>query len=192
MPVILYARHGETDWNAEHRFQGQREVPMNAKGLAQARSHGSRLAGAGIDLSDFRFVSSPLGRARETMRLIRTGLGLDPEGFTTDPVLLEASYGDFEGMTYSEMAAAHPDFVEWRARDRWNSLPPNGESLAMVRERVRPFLDGLRNDTLIVAHGALGRAVRQLLLGLDEEEAAHFDFPQDCVFRFENGREERL
>lgn len=191
-PIIFYARHGQTDWNAEHRFQGRREVPMNERGLEQARSHGRRLAASGIDLSGFRFISSPLGRARETMRLIRTELALPPDDFETDDVLLEASYGDFEGLTYAEMASAHPEFVEWRLRDRWNSLPPNGESLALVRERIRPFFETLEGDVFLVAHGALGRAVRQLLLGLPEEEAANFEFPQDCIFRFEAGEERRI
>src|SRR6266850_7725781 len=80
-PVLYFARHGETDWNAERRLQGQHDVPLNALGREQASRCGGILRDLltrdGRPTDDFDYVSSPLGRARETMELMRFGLGLD-------------------------------------------------------------------------------------------------------------------
>ena len=79
-PLLYYIRHGETDWNRESRLQGQRDIPMNANGRAQARRCGEILRELlAREPSDRApdFVSSPLGRARETMELARAALGLD-------------------------------------------------------------------------------------------------------------------
>ena len=74
-PTIYYIRHGETDWNVAGRLQGRHDVPLNARGRAQAIHCGDILhdlfARDGRDPADFDYVSSPLGRARETMELVR-------------------------------------------------------------------------------------------------------------------------
>jgi probable phosphoglycerate mutase len=70
-PLVYYIRHGETDWNAESRLQGQRDIPINARGREQARRCGEILRDLltrdAIDPAQLDFVSSPLGRARETL-----------------------------------------------------------------------------------------------------------------------------
>jgi broad specificity phosphatase PhoE len=80
-PVLYYIRHGETDWNAGHRLQGQADTPLNAAGQAQAQRCGKilrkLLALRGQDAAALDYVSSPLSRARVTMELIRGTLGLD-------------------------------------------------------------------------------------------------------------------
>ena len=79
-PELFICRHGQTDWNAEGRLQGQVEVPLNDTGRAQARRNGRHLLELlGDRAKDFAFLASPLGRASETMRIIRLELGLDPE-----------------------------------------------------------------------------------------------------------------
>ncbi len=89
-PLLYFMRHGETDWNAERRLQGQHDIPLNALGRRQASRCGEIMRALferdGRDPESFDFVSSPLGRARETMELMRTGLRLDPARYRTDPV----------------------------------------------------------------------------------------------------------
>ena len=189
-PVIFYIRHGQTDWNAQYRFQGQRDVPLNDTGRAQALDNGRRLAGLIGKAAGFDFFSSPLGRARETMEIIRAAMGLPREGYAIDERLIEASYGELEGMSLSGIEHDRPELMELRQDDRWNFTPPAGESLAMVSKRVAPFFDELSAPAVVVAHGAVGRTVRHHLAGTPIQDAAHYIFPQDRFFRFEDGGEE--
>src|SRR5690606_32233692 len=77
-PTIYLVRHGQTDWNAEYRLQGQADTDLNETGRAQAGRNGRRLAGLVADPAGFDFVSSPMRRTRETMERLRAAMGLDP------------------------------------------------------------------------------------------------------------------
>ena len=191
-PVIYYVRHGQTDWNAQYRFQGQKDIALNDTGRTQALGNGRKLAGLIGDGAGFDFFCSPLGRARETMEIIRTAMGLPREGYTIDERLIEASYGELEGMSLSDIERDRPELMELRDQDRWNFTPPAGESLAMVTQRIAPFFDKLKAPAIIVAHGAVGRTVRHHLAGTAKEAAGHYAFPQDRIFRFEDGEEELI
>src|SRR5581483_1314115 len=96
-PILYFVRHGETDFNAAQRLQGQYETRLNARGQGQAKICCGVLAELfardGIAAAKMAYVSSPLNRARETMEIVRRGLGLDPQGYATDPRLMEISYG---------------------------------------------------------------------------------------------------
>src|ERR1044071_6727991 len=102
-PRLYYIRHGETDWNVEWRLQGQRDIPINARGRIQARRCGEilrdLLARDAVDPAQLDFVSSPLSRARETMELLRGAAGLDPNGYRQDAQLAEILFGQWEGFT---------------------------------------------------------------------------------------------
>ena len=77
--ITLYLiRHGETDWNKAQRYQGQRDIPLNDTGRAQAARNGAVLRRYLPDIETYDFVSSPLSRAIETMELLRGAMGLDP------------------------------------------------------------------------------------------------------------------
>ena len=191
-PMLYYLRHGETDWNAELRFQGQKDIPLNARGREQARSNGMRLAELISNPSELDFVASPLGRARETMEIVRAEMGLDPGNYRIDGRLIEASYGDLEGTTLAEFKAMAPDEHKLRKQTRWTYCPRNGESHAMVLARVLPFYVELQRPTLVCAHGVVGRAIRQHVLAMDRDEAADFTFPQDRVFLWHDGVERQL
>ena len=188
-PTIYYIRHGETDWNAEQRFQGRRDIPLNALGQSQADENGRKLkellgTGEGLD-----FIASPLGRTRETMERVRAGMGLPPEGFRTDDLLLEISYGDFEGRTLSDLKANDNELHRYRKANAWIFQPPNGESHEMALERVARWYESLNGDCVVVAHGAIGRVVRYHLLELDKQEAARYPFPQDKICILSKGKE---
>src|SRR6185503_9842367 len=82
---LYYVRHGETDWNRDQRYQGQKDIPLNATGRSQAARNGKVLAGAlGERATGLDYVASPLERACETMQIVRRELGLPPDAFRTD------------------------------------------------------------------------------------------------------------
>ncbi len=191
-PELFYVRHGLTDWNAEMRFQGRRDIPLNEIGRAQAKRNGLALKPFAEKLAAFDFVCSPMLRTRETMEIIRAELGFDPSGYRIEERLIESAYGDLEGMTIMALKSNYRPIYDLRKRDRWNFQPPNGESLKMTLERIRPVIEELSQPTFMVAHGAVGRTVRKLMIELSIEEAGWFEFPQDQVFRFIDGKEELI
>ncbi|HEX8416958.1 MAG TPA: histidine phosphatase family protein [Methylobacterium sp.] len=161
-PVLYFVRHGQTDWNAEGRLQGQRDTDLNAEGLAQAGEAARRLqAVAGDGLREADFVASPLNRTRRTMEGLRTALDLPPDGYRLDPRLKEIGFGDWEGSTWAEIRRRDGARATARDRDRWGYRPPGegGESYAMLVERVAPALADLRGPTVMVAHGGIARAI---------------------------------
>src|SRR5581483_10448348 len=114
-------RHGETDYNAAARLQGRRDTELNARGREQAKHCGELLRDLferdARKASDFDYVASPLKRARDTMEIARTVLGLDPHDYALDPRLMEISYGDWEGLTLPEIDARMPGLLAQRERD---------------------------------------------------------------------------
>jgi probable phosphoglycerate mutase len=188
-PTLIYVRHGQTDWNAELRFQGQQDIPLNNKGRAQARANGERLAAYLSDPDRFEFVTSPLWRTRETMEIIRTAMGLEPSSYRIDERLIEASYGELEGTTLGEFKAADPAGHRRRKKNRWLYCPPGGESHEMVHRRITPWLESITRDTVVIGHGVVGRVLRYQMLGLDPDASAEFVFPQDRVFIWDGAGE---
>lgn len=167
MRVIL-ARHGETPWNAEGRYQGQRDIPLSAIGEVQARALGERLAEVRID----RAVASPLARARRTAEL---ALGESRAGeLTLDQGLAEIGHGDWEGLLAGEIHERDPETLRaWRADPGSVQMPgPGGESLDQVMARAWPAFeracDGLGGSEtlLLVAHDAVNRLLLCRVLGL--------------------------
>jgi probable phosphoglycerate mutase len=170
---ILLARHGETAWNAEGRYQGQEDIALSPVGEAQARALGARLR----DVPIARAVSSPLARARRTAEL---ALGPGREVLlTTDAGLMEIAHGDWEGLLASEIHASDPDRLQaWRDAPH-TVLMPQGESLQHVLDRAWPALrracDGLGDGTLlVVAHDAVNRVLLCHILGLPLQQLWRF------------------
>lgn len=187
-PALYFIRHGQTDWNAEQRFQGQIDVPLNDLGRRQARANGRRLAQLLAGSGDPRFVASPLKRARETMELVRAELGLDPQAFDTDKRLLEIDYGEWQGFTLAEVKRAFPDLHRTRKRDKWNFVAPGerSESYAMQARRFAPWLDEVDRATVCVCHGGILRCVLHLVGGLTGAEAGRIEIPQDRILLVED------
>lgn len=163
---ILLARHGETPWNAEGRYQGQEDIALSEVGERQAAALGERLADVRID----RAVSSPLSRANRTARL---ALGAARETLlTTDAGLAEIAHGTWEGLLASEIRERDPErLAAWR--DAPDSVQmPGGESLQQVFDRAWPAfaaaVDGLGPDdtALVVAHDAVNRVILCRILGI--------------------------
>lgn len=191
LPLLYLCRHGQTDWNAEARIQGQRDIPLNDTGRAQAARNGRRLRELeGDDLEDFDFIASPLSRTMETMRLLRRHAGLPEEGFSTDARLKELHFGNWQGFTIAEVAAMNADRVAAREADKWAYLPDGdgAESYALLAERVGPVFSELRRPAVIVAHGGITRAFLHLYAGVAGKVAAHADIAQDRVLHWSSDK----
>src|SRR5271165_1740020 len=152
---LIFVRHGETPYNAENRLQGQRDVPLGARGRDQARAVGRTLRariGAEIDRLEAAdaFVASPLLRTRETMELVRGAMGLASDRYRLDPALKELTFGDWEGLTWPEVTARDPKGLAARRADKWNFVPPKGESYAMLAARLQPWLHTVTADAFVV------------------------------------------
>jgi broad specificity phosphatase PhoE len=190
-PILYFVRHGETAWNSERRLQGQHDIPLNALGRVQAARCGEilrdLLAAAGRQPADFDYLSSPLGRARETMELMRAALGLDPGRYRTDARLMEMSFGRWEGFTFAELQAREAVALAARERDKWGFVLPGGESYAQLAVRVRNWHQGVARDTVVAAHGGVCRALIADL-GIAQPEAASMgDIGQGVVYVFNDG-----
>lgn len=190
-PLFYFVRHGETDWNAERRLQGGRDVPLNDRGRRQAAQCGGTLrglvAGRGKTPADFAFVSSPLSRASETMEILRGGLGLPALGYALEPRLAELSFGRWEGMTYREIGAVDRPALAVRERDKWHFRPPDGESYADLLARVRAWRDGVTGDVIVAAHGGVARILMVLFGVRTPADAPNGDVEQGVVFEFAPG-----
>lgn len=192
--TVFFVRHGQTDWNAEGRLQGQADTDLNDTGRAQATRNGEQLARLVADPSAFDFVASPLRRTRETMERVRAAMGLEPEAYRTDPRLVEVHFGHWQERTFAELEAVDPGCFARREQDKWHFVPPGegAESYEALAGRVRPFLQSLAGDTVCVSHGGVLRAVFRLTDTLPPAECAALSIPQDRVLRLQDGRLEWL
>ena len=164
---ILLARHGETPWNAEGRYQGQEDIALSDVGIAQASALGERLRDVRID----RTIASPLSRARRTAEL---ALGPSRAAqLMLDGGLMEIAHGSWEGLLASEIGERDPERLRaWREAPETVQMPDGGESLQQVLDRAWPAFaracDGLGEDDtlLVVAHDAVNRVILCKILGL--------------------------
>ena len=182
---LWVVRHGETDWNAEGRLQGQRDTPLNGRGRAQADAVGRALRDRGCGRATF--VASPLSRARETMERLRAAMDLDPGAYLVDDRLMEISFGVWEGRTWREVKAQDPAAVRRRAADRWGHAPPGGESYATLASRVGAAVDAIDADAVVVTHGGVMRTMMVTLAGRPPIEAVGADVAQGRALLFEAG-----
>jgi probable phosphoglycerate mutase len=187
--TLYFVRHGETDWNLAQRYQGQRDIPLNATGRAQAARNGRALALAlGSDAASLDYVASPLTRATETMEIMRREIGLPPDGYRTDGRLREINYGHWEGLLWGELPVKDPQGFAAREADKWGWQPRGGESYRALSERVAGWLDEVERDAVVAAHGGVMRVLRGLSGGLAPAEIFQLDVPQDKVLVIEAGR----
>lgn len=180
-PTIYFIRHGQTDWNRDRRYQGQQDVPLNDTGRAQAKRNGRALKAFLPAIASTRFIASPLLRARETMEIVRSELGLPASGYQTHPDLMELSYGTWEGTLQDNLAAHDPDGLMARQADPFRWRPEQGESYQDLLARVRLWAGTITEDCVVVSHGGISRCLRAHRLELDPESIPGLESPQDRV-----------
>jgi probable phosphoglycerate mutase len=154
MTELIVIRHGETDWNRQHRFQGQIDVPLNAIGLEQADRLGRRLADEPVDV----LVCSDLQRARSTAEPLWRVRGLQP---VIEPLWREQGFGVLEGLDVGTIQQRHADlWAQWTRHDADYALPGGGESNQAFHARVMRAMQALLaahagRRVAVVTHGGV-------------------------------------
>jgi broad specificity phosphatase PhoE len=163
---LLLVRHGETDWNREGRFQGQIDIPLNARGTSQARAARDFLAPVTIH----RAYTSTMARPRQTAEVIleeHPGVPLTSTGG-----LVEIGHGRWEGCLEEEIASTWPELLAAWKREPHTVTMPDGETLQQVWDRSvatwQTIVRGLAAEetALVVAHDAVNKTILCDLLGL--------------------------
>jgi broad specificity phosphatase PhoE len=178
---FIVVRHGRTAWNAERRFQGHTDVPLDEEGRAQAHALASLVRNERFDYA----VCSDLARARETAQIILAGRDT-PRG--ADAGWREMRFGRWEGLTWSEITARYPepDLGKTRALH----IPEGGESFAELCVRVKAALERLKavvapqGRVLATTHAGPLHALLHVLTGMSEEQSMRAQFPPGSIARF--------
>ncbi len=164
MTRIVLVRHGETEWNRLERFRGRADVPLNARGVAQAEAVARRIAAEGpLDA----VYSSPLSRALRTAEAIAARAGLTAQ---VCPGLVDIDYGLWQGLTPAEVEARWPDVLRAWYEKPQEARIPGGETLGDLRRRGMEALRGLaaRHEggrIAAVGHTVINRAILLEALG---------------------------
>lgn len=184
--AFAVVRHGRTAWNADGRFQGQTDVPLDDTGRAQARALHDYLASETFDLA----VSSDLSRAYETAEI---ALGTRDVPIERNPAWREMRFGTWEGLAWPEIVARHPQLAADAAAQPKSYTPEDGEAFEDVCRRVAAALlaidrrvsDGAR--VLAVTHAGVLHALLRVALGESEATALDVRFAPATITRFALG-----
>ena len=152
--TLLLARHGETDWNRDGRFQGHADPPLNERGRAQARALALMLADEPLEA----IYSSDLRRAFQTAQLVAVRKGLE---VVLDPQLRERDIGHWAGLTRAEIEERFPDELRlWHdgVVGCGESREALGERVVTVARRIASAHPG--GQVLVVTHGGALRMLR--------------------------------
>jgi broad specificity phosphatase PhoE len=176
MTEVLVARHGETDWNREHRWQGQGGPGLNDRGRAQAAALAERLSTVRLAA----VYTSDLPRAVQTADIVARAVGLDP---VMEPGLREVDVGNWRGLTRAEVRRRDPaGYRRWQHGEAgWDG----GETYEQMHARVIATLNRLlephrRGRILLVSHGGGIRAIVAHAVGIGGHDRRHIDGAQNC------------
>lgn len=185
IPPLFLLRHGQTEWNRAGRLQGHLDSPLTGTGRSQAL----RMRDLLPDPAGMLRLSSPLGRAVETARLV-----FGPLPFQTDARLAEIALGDWSGADHAALAAREgiSGGISGDAPRHWYCAAPGGEGLEGLAARVADFLADLparagARPVAIVTHGVTLSMLRAQVLGVDFETDFAAYHPQDAVHALAGG-----
>ena len=167
MTRLVLIRHGETDWNREGRYQGHTDVPLNARGRAQAEELAESLRGHKLDA----IYTSDLQRARQTAEILAAATGAP---MIVDRRLREIDLGKWEGQLFTDIRESHADLLARRRVDPMDTPSPGGEGIRQVMARVVPLIDEIvrrhpDGRVALMSHGAALAAIKVHVLGLPVE-----------------------
>ena len=168
MTELILIRHGETDWNLEGRYTGQSDVPLNAKGISQAKTLANRLADEQLKA----IYTSDLSRARQTAEQLAQKTASQ---VTVDRRLREIDQGQWEGLLFEEIRSRFQEAWERRLSQPLEVAAPGGETVGAVRARVLESLGEIlnthpRDKVAIVSHGLALAIIKVHLRGFPIEE----------------------
>ncbi|ACB95054.1 histidine phosphatase family protein [Beijerinckia indica] len=192
--MIYLVRHGQTEFNAQGRFQGQVDSPLTARGKDQARQIGGMLRRL-IEPDHAIVFASPLGRTKQTAHILAEAAGIRQE-IVFDPGLMEIGMGCWEGLTNSEIEANWPDARSGFSRNEWYFHSPDGERYEAFSDRLEGALHRVTSHSctsrIIVSHGVASRVLRGLYANLPRDEALSLETPQDAMFQLTEGQINRI
>ena len=182
-PELYILRHGETEWNAENRMQGELNSPLTAKGEKDAIHQGEILKT--LDLEGFDFLCSPQGRAFQTAGI---ALATIASHIRTDDRLREIGVGDWSGVLRDTLPAAE-------GKDPFMShyeIAPNGEGFERLEARCRDFIADLKRPSVLITHGITSRMLRSLIAGEGAVSVRTIHGGQGCVYQLKDGVQKLL
>lgn len=161
MTTLVLLRHGQTDWNLQHRYQGLSDIPLNTTGEEQAREANRKIKLLGLKFD--AVYCSDLDRAQTTARIALEDV-FPYDEIRFDRRLRERSFGAYEGGPY-DITDLPPEYRSAMEEDPERFSFPEGESLLDVADRIRPFYDEIvekhpTQTVLLVAHGSLLSVLR--------------------------------
>lgn len=184
MTHFIFVRHGQTDWNRDHRFRGRANIPLNEKGKHQAELLSERLAKEKIVAA----YASPLNRTMVTAGILAKPHGLKVEERSE---LLDFDYGDWQGKLTTEV---DPEQLRlWLTRpDR--VIVPNGETVHALRERIMNLVETLTKThadetILLVSHDMVGKILMCGLSGAESNSLHRFAIDNASLNRFDAAKE---
>ncbi|MCL4278024.1 MAG: 2,3-diphosphoglycerate-dependent phosphoglycerate mutase [Ignavibacteria bacterium] len=173
MSTLILLRHGQSQWNLENRFTGWVDVDLSPQGRSEAQHAGELLRSHPVDV----VFTSVLQRAINTATVAMEAAGITGVPVHRDQALNERHYGDLQGLNKAETAEKYGAEQVHQWRRSYDIAPPNGESLAMTRERVAPYYEAhikpllLQNkNVLVVAHGNSLRSLVMMIEHLTPDE----------------------
>ncbi len=173
---LYIARHGETDWNVQHKLQGMTDIPLNENGRRQAAALAESLKGVRLDA----IYSSTLSRSRVTAETVAASMSMKVQSLDG---LRERNYGHFQGGS-----DAAPEYV--KRQNVWDDRLDDGESLNQLLARARDSLARIRREhpagnVLIVAHRITNQTILRALLDLTPEQTLKIVQDNDEVYLVE-------
>ncbi len=178
--TIYFVRHGQTEWNAAARMQGQQDSDLNDVGRRQAEDHGRLLERLGVDA----LYVSPLNRARQTLAIVQRFVALDARA---DDRIKEWDCGLWSGQLRADVRKRWPK--EWAAleADPYHYRGPGCENDPDMIARSQPFVEELlaseHRRIAVISHGMIGRVMVGTLMGFGEPELLAFRQPNEVVYR---------
>lgn len=175
---LILVRHGQTEWNAQGRYQGQSNVPLSAVGRRQAECAAERLANQKIDA----VYTSDLDRAWDTAKVIAEKHKLE---VFSEPRLRELRFGVLEGLTFDEAQLQYPHMITAWLKD-FNQPPQGAETVDLFRQRIICLLDELKQKheeqtLLLVGHGGSLSEILRVALGLSREKRCYFEMEHSSI-----------
>jgi probable phosphoglycerate mutase len=184
---LVLVRHGESRWNTEGRWQGHLDSDLSETGLAQAEAVAGRLARERFDA----IYTSDLGRAAQTAEAIARAIGLE---VVPDPRLRERHLGIFQGLTWDQIKAQHPNDARAYKDGGPDYVVPGGESARQRHSRIAACVTEIAarhagRRIVVVSHaGALQTMMREAL-AIPLESPRRFRLWNASInrFRYEDG-----
>ena len=189
--MIFLVRHGPTEMNLQGRIQGQGDAPLTNTGRDLAARTAQKLAEY-IGDAQVLILTSPLGRARQTAKIIAEKLDGQAD-VLEDARLAEVNLGDWDGLTIAEIDGEWAGVRSSVPSGEWFFIAPKGEGFEFFRDRNAAFLADLSSldapNKIIVTHGISGRVLRGLHAGVSREAMVNLSVPNEGFFILHNSGE---